>query len=49
MHSLGWQRSCVVERRGKEVLREVETKDGGRKRWRSSGGEAGSMEDDRMH
>ena len=30
----GWKRSCVVERRGKEVHREAETKDGGRKRWR---------------
>ena len=50
MHSLGWQRSCVVERRGKEVLREAETKDGGRNRWRRQwAGEAGSMEDDRMH
>ena len=32
MHSIGWRRSCVVERRGKEVHREAETKDGGRKR-----------------
>ena len=31
MHSMGWRRSCVVERRGKEVHRESETKDGGRK------------------
>ena len=28
----GWRRSCMVERRGKEVHREAETKDGGRKR-----------------
>ena len=41
MHSLGWQRSCVVERRGKEVLREAETKDGGRKRWRRQWGRSG--------
>ena len=34
---------------GKEVRREEETKDGGRKRWRRHGREAGSMEDDRMH
>ena len=39
MHSLGWQRSCVVERRRKEVLREAETKDGGRRRWRRQLGE----------
>ena len=48
MHSLGWRRSCVVERRGKEVHREAEIKDGGRKRWRRQWGEAGRMEDDRM-
>ena len=34
MHSLGWRRSCVAERRAKEVHREAETKDGVRKRWR---------------
>ena len=48
MHSLEWRRSCVIERRGKEVHREAETKDGGRKRWRRQwGGEAVSMKDDR--
>ena len=31
--------SCVVELRGKEVLREAETKDGVRKRWRKAVGE----------
>ena len=45
----GQWRSCVVERRGKEVLREAEIKDGGQKRWRRQWGEAGSMEDDRRH
>ena len=30
--------SCVVELRGKEVYREAETKDGGRKRWRRQWG-----------
>ena len=39
----------MVERREKEVHREAETKDGDRKRWRSNGGEAGSMEDDIRH
>ena len=34
MHSLGWRTSCVAERRRKEVHREVETNDGGWKRWR---------------
>ena len=34
MHSFGWRRSCVAERRGKVVHREAEIKDGGRKRWR---------------
>ena len=28
---VGWRRSCVAERQGKEVHREAETKDGGRK------------------
>ena len=28
MHSLGWRRSCVAERRGKEVHRDAETNDG---------------------
>ena len=39
MHSLGWRRSCVAERRGKEVHREAEPKDSGRKRWREGSGE----------
>ena len=34
---------------GKEVLREAETKDGGRQRWRRQWGEAGSMEDGIWH
>ena len=34
----------MAERLGKEVHREAETKDGGRKRWRRQWGEAGSME-----
>ena len=38
MHLLGWRRSCVVERRGTEVHREAETKDGGRKRRRKQWG-----------
>ena len=29
MHSLGRRRICEAERRGKEVHREAETKDGG--------------------
>ena len=33
MHSLGWRRDCAVDRREKEVHREAETKDGGRKKW----------------
>ena len=41
MHSLGWWRSCVVERRRKEVHRGLETKDGGRKRWRRQWGRSG--------
>ena len=41
MHLLGLQRSCVVERRGKEVHPEAETKDGGRKRWRRHWGRSG--------
>ena len=49
VHSLGWRKSCVVERRGKDVHREAETKYGRRKRWRRQWGETGSMEDDRMH
>ena len=39
----------MVESRGKEVHREAETKDVGRKRWRRQWEEAGSMEDDRRH
>ena len=35
----GWRRSCKVERREKEVHREAETNDGGRKRWRRQWGE----------
>ena len=31
----------MVERRGKEVHREAETKDGGRKRWRRQRGRSG--------
>ena len=31
MHSFVWRRSCLAERREKEVHREAETKDGGRK------------------
>ena len=31
----------MVERRGKEVLREAETKDGGQKRWRRQWGRSG--------
>ena len=38
MQSLGWRRSCVLERRGKEVHREAETEDDGRKRWRMQWG-----------
>ena len=41
MHSLEWRRNCVAERRGKEVHREAETKDGGRKRWRRQWGRSG--------
>ena len=33
MQTLRWRRSCVVERREKEVHREAEIKDGGRKGW----------------
>ena len=43
MHSLGWRRSCVVKRRGNEVHREAETKDGGREMWRRQWGEAWKM------
>ena len=39
----------MVERRGKVVHREEETKDDGRGGGEGSGGEAGSMEDDRRH
>ena len=39
----------MVERRGKEVHREAESKDGGRKRRRRQWGEVGTMEDDRRH
>ena len=35
------RRSCVVERRGKGVRREAETKDGRRKRWRRQWGRRG--------
>ena len=45
----GWWGSCVAERRGKDVHREAETKNGGRKMWRMLWGEAGIMEDDRRH
>ena len=52
MHSLGSQRSCVAERRGKEVHLYTEKQkpmmvDGGG--GEGSGGEAGSMEDARRH
>ena len=46
MHSLGVTEELPGRTSGKPVHREAETKDGGRKR---SGGEAGSMEDDRRH
>ena len=49
MHLLRWRRSCVEERRGKEVHREAETKDGGRKRWRRQWGKGESIGYDRMH
>ena len=39
----------MVERRGNEVHREVETKNKGRKRLRRQWGDAGSMQDDRRH
>ena len=39
----------MAERWGGEVHREAETKNGGRKSGEGSGGEAGSMEDDRLH
>ena len=45
MHLLGWRRSCVEEHRGKEVHREAETKDGGRKRWRRQWGGKGKASD----
>ena len=41
MHLLRWRSSCVAERRGKEVLREAETNDGGRKGWRRQWGRSG--------
>ena len=34
----------MEERRGKEVHREAETKDGGRKRWRSQWGKSGKQQ-----
>ena len=39
----------MVERRGKEVHREAEIMDDGRKRWRRQWGDAEGMEDDRRH
>ena len=37
----GWRSSCVVECWGKEVHREAERSDGGRKRWRRQWGRSG--------
>ena len=48
MHSLGWRRSCVAERRGKVKYTEKQKPrmvDGGD--GEGTGGEAGSMEEDR--
>ena len=42
-------RSKYEELDAEKGHREAETKDGGRKRWRRQWGEAGSMEDYRMH
>ena len=44
MHSLDWRNSCEVEHRGKEVHREAETMDGGRKRRRRQCGRSGKHE-----
>ena len=49
MHSLGWQRSCVVERRGRRYSEKQKPRMVDGRGGEGSGGEAGSMEDDRMH
>ena len=41
MHSLGWRRSCVAERRGKGGTPRSRNQYGGRKRWRRQWGRSG--------